>query len=154
MFSFQALSEGHALGAHEHGVVKLAMALELNKVDIDLDASAESLLGFEYLPKSPKEKETFAKLKLLWEKELFSLMTFEKNLDCKVIEASLLQKIEGSHGDIEATAKIVCAKNLEGSDLQISLIQKFKKIKKINFDLIAEKTQTIQLKKAIEVIKI
>ncbi|MGZ3806476.1 MAG: ZrgA family zinc uptake protein, partial [Bacteriovorax sp.] len=147
-FFVNAMAGEHSLGAHEHGAIKLGMAIEKNAVDIDLDGPSESFIGFEYLPKTAKDKKTFNDAKDLWEKKLLTLITLDKKLECKITEASFKQVIDekesaeeqakikdpkkkeqGVHSDIEAKAKITCAKDVAGSEVQISLRKQFKNIK-------------------------
>ena len=37
---------GHGLGAHEHGSIKVGIAIEGSSAEIDIDGPAESFLGF------------------------------------------------------------------------------------------------------------
>ena len=46
--SFQLNANEHALGAHEHGSIKLGMAVENNLVELNIDGPSEAFLGFEY----------------------------------------------------------------------------------------------------------
>lgn len=144
----------HSLGAHEHGSVKMAIAVEKNVMDIDLDGPAESFLGFEHAPKNDKEKKLFGEVKNRWEKSLFTLIQPAQNLNCKITESSFNQIIEGSHADVEAKAKITCAKDMTGSDLQISFLKSFPKIKKLKVDIISSNTTTVDITKATQVLKL
>lgn len=173
IFSTASFAGEHALGAHVHGAIKLAMAVEKNVADIDLDGPTESFISFEYLPKTVKEKKIFNDVKNLWEKNLLTLITFDKELGCKVSESSFSQvvdeketaqaqaeiknmkrKEEGVHSDIEAKAKITCAQNLAGSEVQISLKKQFKNIKKFSIDLLSTETKSIEITKAVQIIKL
>lgn len=145
----------HALGAHVHGVLKLEMAVEKNVADIDIDGPAESFIGFEHAPKSDKEKKLLNDTKVLWEKNIFELVAFDKKLNCKITQSTLNQVMEeGSHSDIEAKAKITCVGNLAGSEVQIFLRKKFKNIKKLNVELLSTETKTIEITKAVQNITI
>lgn len=48
-----------SLEAHEHGVVQLLVALEGEVLQTELEAPAASLIGFEYLPETPQDRQTF-----------------------------------------------------------------------------------------------
>ena len=171
--SFQIIATEKSLGAHEHGSIKLGMAVEKNIVDIDLDGPTESFISFEYLPKTTKEKKTFNDVKNLWEKKVLELVTFDKKLNCKITESSFKQVIDeketaeeqakikdpkkkeaGVHSDIEAKAKITCSSDLAGTDVQISLKKNFKNIKKLVVELISNETKSIEITKAVQSFKI
>jgi hypothetical protein len=163
----------HSLGAHEHGSIKMGLAVEKNTAELDLDGPAESFIGFEYLPHTEKDKQTLEKAKNLWEKNLLSVVSFNKALGCKVSEASFKQIIDeketaeaqakikdkskkesGVHSDIEAKAKVTCAKNLAGSELQISLLKNFARIKKLKVEVLSTETKSIEITSPVQSFKI
>ncbi|MGZ3789621.1 MAG: ZrgA family zinc uptake protein [Bacteriovorax sp.] len=171
--SSQIFAHEHALGAHEHGTIKLGMAVEKNIVDIDLDGPTESFISFEYLPKTEKEKKIFNDVKKLWEKKILELVSFDKKLNCKITEASFKQiideketaeaqakikdankKEEGVHSDVEAKAKITCAGNLAGTNVQVSLKKQFKNIKKLTVEVISSETKSVEITKPVQSFKI
>lgn len=153
-----------SLHAHEHGAIKVGMAVEKNTVEIDIDGPAESFLGFEYAPKTAKEKKVFSDLETKWTKNLDSLISFDKKLNCQVTEANFTQVIEakkadakketGVHSEIEATAKLVCAHDLNGSEVSVALRKSFKHIKKLSVEIIGNESKTIEITKAVQTFKI
>ena len=173
LISNQISAHEHALGAHEHGTIKLGMAIEKNVADIDLDGPTESFISFEYLPKTAKEKKIFNDVKNLWEKNILSLVTFDKKLNCKITESSFKQVIdeketvdeqakikdpkkkeEGVHSDVEAKAKITCTGDLAGSNVQVSLMKQFKSIKKLTVEVISTETKSVEITKTVQSFKI
>jgi hypothetical protein len=173
LISGQIFAHEHALGAHEHGTIKLGMAVEKNIVDIDLDGPTESFISFEYLPKTEKEKKIFAAVENQWKNKLFELVSFDKKLNCKITEASFKQiideketaeaqaklkagakKEEGVHSDIEAKAKITCGSDLAGSDVTVALKKHFKNIKKLTVEVISSETKSVEITKPVQSFKI
>ena len=173
LISGLALAHEHSLGAHEHGSIKLGMAVEKNSVDIDLDGPTESFISFEYLPKTENEKKMFNDVKILWEKHFLELVTFDKKLNCKISEASFKQiideketaeaqakikdtkkKEEGVHSDIEAKAKISCSREIAGTNVQVSLKKQFKNIKKLTVEVISTETKSVEITKPVQSFKI
>lgn len=161
------------LSAHEHGSVKLAIAVEGNSVDFELDGPTESFINFEYLPKSPKEKEIFQNTKNLWNVKFLELISFDKNLNCKLSESSFNQVIDeketaeeqakikdpkkkeqGVHSDILAKAKVICAKSVIGSEVKISLKKNFKNIKKLMAEILSKDTKSIEIKSESQIVKL
>jgi hypothetical protein len=172
LFSVQTMAGEHSLGAHEHGAIKLGMGVEKNIVDIDLDGPTESFISFEYLPKTEKEKKMFAAVENQWNKKLFELITFDKKLNCKITQTSFKQVIDqketaeaqskikdaskkesGVHSDIEAKAKVTCAADLVGSNVEIALKKYFKNIKKLNVEVISNETKSVEITKAVQSFK-
>jgi hypothetical protein len=172
-FNSQAFSRERALGAHEHGAIKLGVAVENNSLDIDLNGPTESFINFEYLPKTDTEKKMFNDVKNLWEKNLFSIITPDKGLRCKIIESSFKQiideketkeeqakikdpkkKEEGVHSDVEAKARVICAKDLAGRSLVISLKKVFKNIKKLNVEIISAQSKSVEIISPVQTVSL
>ena len=167
----QGFANEHSLAAHEHGAIKMSMAVEKNRAEIDIDGPAESFLGFEYAPKTAKEKKVLRDLEAKRTKNLETFIAFDKKLNCKVSEASFKQVVEekehhesekknmkdkeqGLHSDIEAKAKITCSSDLVGSEVTISLKKIFKNIKKLSVEMIATETKSVEITKPIQKFKI
>lgn len=154
LFGTQSWTGEHALGAHEHGAVKLAIAVEKNSMDLDLDGPSDSFIGFEHAAKTDKEKALYNSTKNIWEKKLLTLITPSAALGCKILEATFSQVIEGSHADIEAKAKVICSKDLAGNEVQISLIKNFVKIKKLKVEVLSASTTSVEITKPVQTIKL
>jgi hypothetical protein len=158
----------HSLHAHEHGAINVGMAVEKNTVEIAIDGPAESFLGFEYLPKSEKEKQILSDLKTKWTKNFDLFFAFDKKLNCHVTEASFVQVIDekealakikdkketGIHSDVEAKVKLACVGTLSGTNVTVSLRKVFKNIKKLSIDVISTETKSIEISKPVQVFKI
>lgn len=154
---------GKGLGAHEHGAIKLEIAVEGKTIEIDLDGPAESFIGFEYAPKTDKEKKVFKDAEALWTKDLLTkLFVIDKKLGCTSSEVSFKQEIEedkskaakkeaGIHSDIEAGAKIICAQDLKGQKLTVNVKKHYPHIKKLSLDLIGSETKSIEAKATEEI---
>lgn len=156
------------LHAHEHGSIKLDIAVEGKTIEVGIDGPAESFLGFEHAPKTDKEKKTFESARDLWAKDLLTkIFILDKKLGCTSSEVKFEQEIEdhkdqkdekgkkeaGIHSDIEASAKIICTQDLKGQSLTIALKKQYPHIKKLTIDVVASETKSINAK-AEEVIKL
>ena len=161
-----------SLHAHEHGSVKVGIAVEKNTATINIDTPTESLIGFEYKPQTTEEKAAYNKAEKLW-KTMFDLVAFDPKLGCQVAESSYEQKFdapednkdkaahtketkkkEGIHSDIEATAKITCKANIEGTSVQVAFKKQFKHIQKLTVDVVSGKTFSVDVQKPVETIKL
>ena len=161
IISVNTIAGEQALHAHEHGAIKVGMAVDKNIVEIDMDGPSESFISFEYIPKTTKDKKLFNDAEIKWTKNLDSLIAFDKKLNCKVTEASFKQVVDeketkesGVHSDIEATAKITCSHNLSGSEVTVSLRKVFKHIKKLSVEVLSTETKSIEITKPVQSFKI
>jgi hypothetical protein len=148
--SASSFSGEHALGAHEHGSIKLEMAIEKNVVDLSIDGPAESFMGFEYIPKTKKDLATFKKAHGLWTKNLLTLISFDEKLKCKVTEVSFKQVVEEAHSDIEANAKVTCAQPVSGTKVRIALREFYTDIKKLKVEIIGTTTTSFDITKDVQ----
>lgn len=164
---------GKGVGAHEHGAIKLEMAVEGKTIELDLDGPAESFIGFEYTPATAKEKKTFSDAEALWTKDLLTkLFVLDKKLGCTASEVSFKQEIDeeetkeaqknlklgqksesGFHSDVEATAKIICKQDLAGKTVVVSVKKHYPHIKRLSIDLVGSVVKSIDAK-AVEEVKL
>ncbi len=157
LFSPLAFSSdhGHSLGAHEHGSIKVGIAIEGQSAEVEIDGPAESFLGFEHAPKSKLEIKTFKDAQQKWTQKFDSLLSFDKKLNCRATTASFEQeKSSGSHSDIEASAKIQCASKIAGSSLSVSMKKEFKNIKKLSIEIIGSDSKSIEVTKEVQIINL
>lgn len=161
-----------SLSAHEHGSATISLAYEQNSAEIELESPADSLLGFEHAPKSDKEKKAFESAKNLWGNLSTELIIFAKDLNCKTTNVVFKQIMsqdehddhkkhdhhdkdhsDDSHSEIEASAKVVCEKAISG-DVTVQLRKHFKKMKNVKLEIVGTKSQSLKIKKDIEIIKL
>ena len=57
-----AQGQGHKHGAHQHGVAKLAVAVDGKLLEIALESPLDNLLGFERAPRTDAEREAVRKM--------------------------------------------------------------------------------------------
>lgn len=156
---------GHtkSLGTHEHGAIELEVAVTGMTIEIGLDGPAESFLGFEYAPKTDKEKKTFSDAKSLWSSSLLTkLFVLDNQLGCTASEVSFKHNIEkkdqaltkkesGVHSNIQANAKIICTQDLAGKSALVSIKKHYPHIKKLSIDVIGSNTKSYKAKSTQEI---
>ena len=57
--SFQISAQDRQKDTHEHGAANLMLVIEGDKLQIGIEVPSESLIGFEYFPKSQSDRENF-----------------------------------------------------------------------------------------------
>ncbi|EJO93737.1 hypothetical protein A471_11328 [Ectopseudomonas mendocina DLHK] len=160
----QAHEHGHdndhhhdSLGAHEHGVASLNVALDGNLLELQLDSPAMNLVGFEHAAKSDADKAKVAAAKRELEQPV-SLFALSSG-DCKATEVELQSplfagkahdhkhdhhdhKHEGEHSDIHAHYRFECTKANELKQLDLAeLFKRFPATEKIQVQLIGPNGQ-------------
>lgn len=158
-----AQKHSHSLSAHEHGAIKLSIALDGKDIELEIDGPSESFLGFEHSPTTKKEKNIYNAVKERWTKNFSSLIKFDEKLECVIQNTELEQIVEkelsdlhshgkkekksGVHSEIDAKAKLTCAKSPIGSMAIIGFKKHFKGIKKLEVEVIGKETKIIHIKK-------
>lgn len=103
IFILPAAGQEHReLGAHEHGRGTLNIAVEGNKVTVELETPGVDIVGFEHAAKTSREKAAVdkAKAQLMTPLSLFKLPAAA---ECRVTEASVEVEIgEHDHDGKEA----------------------------------------------------
>ena len=62
-----------ALGAHQHGVVQLDIAVDANRITIQMSSPLDNLLGFEHAPRNDTERARVAALLAALRGTLFTI---------------------------------------------------------------------------------
>lgn len=113
--------------AHQHGSGKLAIAFEGAKGEIEFEAAAEGVIGFEHQAKSDKDKKMEADAVALFETKISEMVQFDAALKCQIQKEEIKVHREGKHADFEAEFKVTCEKSPEGSTITVD----FSSVKKI-----------------------
>ena len=95
----QAHDKRREVGAHEHGRGTLNIAVEGNRVSMELEAPAADILGFEHAAKTRKEKAAVEKATTQLSAPL-SLFAFPAAAACRVTES----KVEFGAGEHDHAA--------------------------------------------------
>ena len=91
-----AAEQHRELGPHKHGHGTLNMAIEKNRLSMDLDVPGMDVVGFEHTASTPEQKATVEKSEALLAQPLV-LFKVPASAGCKVIEAKVAIEAEGEH---------------------------------------------------------
>ena len=96
------LVEGERLGtvgAHEHGIARLGLAVDGTRLTVDLQLPAESVLGFERAPRSAEERATAAEALDRLRTGGARLIAFPDGTTCALDSAEVQapESLEGDH---------------------------------------------------------
>ncbi len=89
---------------HEHGAATLTIAIDKNKLEIDLESPADNIFGFEYAPSSDadKKKVKYAVKQLKAAKTLF---TMPESAQCQLDQVEVLSPMLEPDGDKKDSMK-------------------------------------------------
>jgi hypothetical protein len=139
-----------AAGAHEHGVVKLDVAVEGNRVVIEIDTPLDNLMGFEHAPRSDAERaKADAAVRKL--RDAAALFRIDGNAGCTLdkveLESPPLQlgkkapAASDNHGDLEGHFEFKCLAGAKAAFLEVGFFDAFPQIKRIDLQVATPKGQ-------------
>ena len=129
--------------AHEHGSAQLSIAFDGLKGRIELTSPADSIIGFEYVAKTAKDKETLMNAVKIFNDDFSKMVQIDSKLGCTFTVDSIEQKMESKsskHSDFKANYNIVCLKNIIGSKIVFNF-SKFDKLNDVDVTIIADQLQ-------------
>ncbi len=121
VFSANAQHRQHL--AHTHGAGKMSIAFDGLNGRIEFEVAAESILGFEYAPKTNSDKKVVAQAIKSFQKDFDQMLQFDSALGCVLSPDKVEQKMEGktsSHSDFVATYNVQCKKFLINSRVKFN----------------------------------
>lgn len=138
--------------AHEHGALKLDMAIEGDKLTIVMAAPLDNLLGFERAPRNDAERKAAADLlaRLRSTEKAASLFVTDAAAQCTlgkaeveapVLEAGAKSAAKDEHADLDASYEFSCAKPGELRSVDVGLFEAYKRIKRIDVQIAGPKGQ-------------
>lgn len=129
--------------AHEHGVMKLDVALEGNTLSIALESPLDSFLGFERAPRTDAERKAAADLLSrlrgpdkgppLFTADAAALCTLSKaDVRAPVLEARAQAAAKDGHADLDADYTFTCAQPAQLKSLDLGLFDTYRRLKRID----------------------
>lgn len=153
-----ALASDHehdSLDKHEHGLAALNVAVEGNKLEIELESPSMNIVGFEHAAHSAEDQAKLASARTALENPL-ALFALPAAANCVVHEVEVESPLFGNddademhtdakgnaHSDIDADYELTCSKPEALSSLSLApLFQQFPGTTKIEVQLIGPNGQ-------------
>lgn len=136
-----ASSAAWAGKAHEHGAVKLDVAIDGAVLTVLMEAPLDNLLGFERAPRSEAERKAAAEV-LARLRNPGALLAPDAAAQCTLskaeVQAPVLEPSPGAkpaqdaHADLDASYTFNCARPAELRTLQLGLFDGYKRIQRID----------------------
>lgn len=140
-----------AHGAHEHGVVKLDIAIEAGKISVQMESPLDNLIGFEHAPRNDTERARAAAAvaRLRAAEALFKI---DPAAGCTLARVDLvsaplqLGKAEAAaagdgHGDLDGDFEFRCKDTGKAAFIDIGLFDAFETTQRIDVQIAAPKGQ-------------
>ena len=152
--------------AHVHGVMKLDVTIEGNKLTIALEAPLDNLLGFERAPRTDSERKAAAEVlarlrnpnqgKALFSADAAAQCTLSKaDVQAPVLEPGAKPAPKDEHADLDASYEFSCAQPAELRSLDVGLFDAYKRIQRIDVQVAGPKSQSkVTLKRPARSVKL
>lgn len=133
--------------AHEHGVVKLDVALDGARLELVLEAPLDSVVGYERAPRTDAERKAAADA-LARLRRGDGLFVLPAAAQCSAQPATVKADVlEGGaapkdgHADLDASFAWTCMKPAELATLDVALFDTFPRIRRVDVQVAAPKGQ-------------
>ena len=158
--------------AHEHGALKLDVAIEGNKLTIGMEAPLDNLLGFERAPRTDAERKAAADVlaRLRSPDKGTPLFATDAAAKCSLSKAEVRApaleaapatpaaakgKAKDEHADLDASYEFNCAQASELRSLDLGLFDAYKRIQRIDVQVAGPKGQSkVTLKRPARTVKL
>ena len=143
----------HAASPHEHGVARLDIAVDAQRLTISFETPLENLLDFERAPRNAAERKSVA---LLQERlqAATKLLLIDPAAGCGQGQVELLSAVLGwgqakatgeksdAHADLDASFSFECSNANKARFIDIALLEAFPKLMRLNVQLASVKGQS------------
>ena len=141
-------AQGHA---HEHGVVKLDIAIEAGKLSVQMESPLDNLVGFERAPRTDAERQrvdaAVARLKAAG-----ALFKIDPAAGCTLAHVELTSAplklgkpepgaVEDGHADLDGDFEFTCKDSARVSFIELGLFNAFSGIQRIDVQIAAPQGQ-------------
>jgi hypothetical protein len=137
----QATEKSHREhGAHQHGHGSLNMAIDGNRVDIELIAPGADIVGFERKPESPAEKTAVeAAQKTL--SEIGNVIVFPAAAGCKTakVDVEIHAEKDEPHTEFHVSYQLTCTSPQNITDVTLSYFQNHPRAEELEVNVIGPK---------------
>lgn len=138
--------------AHEHGALKIDVAIEGNRVSIGMEAPLDNLLGFERAPRTDAERRSAADVlaRLRGPDKGTPLFVMDAAAHCTLAKAEVTAPVlepgakpagNDGHADLDASYEFTCTKPDELRNLELALFDVYKRIQRIDVQVAGPKGQ-------------
>jgi hypothetical protein len=143
--------ERRELDAHQHGHSTLAIAVEGNRVSIELTAPGMDIVGFEHATETPEQRDTVEKAQTYLSDPL-ALFVLPGVAGCRLTAADVELESEEAHADeheehadhteFHATYALDCSDPVELTSISFAYFDRFPGAEEVEVTLLTERGQS------------
>ena len=149
-----AAGSASAQKAHQHGSMKLDVALEGSKLALTMEAPLDNLLGFERAPRTDAERQAAAEVlkRLRSPDQGQPLFVMDAAAQCTLRTAEVISPVlevagdvkgaKDGHADLEASYEYSCAQPDRLRSLEVALFAAYKRVQRIDVQMVGPKGQS------------
>jgi hypothetical protein len=137
--------------AHEHGALKLGIAVEPGKITVEMEAPLDNLLGYERAPRTDAERK-LADAAVATLKAAEPLFKMDPAAQCKLARVELNSAAlklgqaepgtaDSGHTDIDGSFEFACGDALKAGFMDVTLFDSFPRMKRIDVQVATPKGQ-------------
>ena len=123
-------AQAQSMDAHVHGHASLNLAIDGGVVTLELEAPAETLVGFETEPATDEERAAMADAEGTLNRPE-TLFAFPEAAGCEARETEVEFEREGEHAEFEATYTFQCADPTAIDAVETTLLERFERMEEL-----------------------
>lgn len=127
--------------AHVHGSAKVGIAFEENYGKVTLEAPAESIVGFEFVPKSAKDQKRQSEQLEKLDKSISEMIVFDESLKCVFTSGGSDINRSGDHADLKTSFEVKCNKTPKDTVVKFNFQKVFPKLKTVEVQALISELQ-------------
>ena len=135
----------HAYAAHSHGLGNLELVVQGGTVKATFDIPMDSLLGFEYLPRTPAQKKALTDLQAAVSQANY-FINLPAAADCQPkslqVNADMFHGKKSEHSDLDAELEFSCSQPSALKQIEIPLFKKHPRLSALKVDMVSPKGQS------------
>lgn len=133
--------QGNTQKAHVHGNAQISIAMEGLAGEVEFEAPAEGIVGFESEAKTAAQKKLVASALDTLRKRGNELVIFPAAAGCKLTPKEVEIHREGSqHSEVHAHYDLVCAKPLSG-EIKFGATKLFPRTREVTVTFVSDQSQ-------------
>ena len=128
------------LGAHEHGVVRMGLAVDDQRMSLDIEVPAATVFGFEHNPETEEEIRVVSEAMETLRTRVGEVIAVSSELACELEDVEVVSapevdeehshsddeehshsEGEDAHSEVRVSVSWFCAQSVEGTDATLSL---------------------------------
>lgn len=120
------------LGAHEHGVVRMGLAVDDQRMSLDIEVPAATVFGFEHNPETEEEIRVVSEAMETLRTRVGEVIAVSSELACELEDVEVVSapevdeehshsEDEDAHSEVRVSVSWFCAQSVEGTDATLSL---------------------------------